>query len=117
MSSSAPVRAVLMSAEIKQGGTGFHKLVFKVDGGRAGMAQVTVMISQDAHRKILQQLHRVRAPQVEKGTLLKVWSRWAIGLRYDAIGLMPSTVTITASDIDDFGGYATELGRVLQLAS
>jgi hypothetical protein len=60
MSSTIPIRAVLMSSEIMNGGSGFHRLVFKVDGGRAGMTSVTVMISQDAHRKLLQQMVRAR---------------------------------------------------------
>ncbi|MCC6381149.1 MAG: hypothetical protein IT304_01515 [Dehalococcoidia bacterium] len=109
MSQVAPVRAVLMSSEIHAGGTGFHRLVFKVDGGRAGMTNVTVLISQDAHRKLLAQLNRARCQPLERAQLLKHWARWAIGLRQDELGVIPAAITITASDIDDFGAYASDL--------
>lgn len=115
MSSTVPIRAVLMSSEIMSGGTGFHRLVFKVDGGRSGMSSVTVMISQDAHRKLVQQMSRARFQIVEKSQLLKTWARWEIALRYNEKGVLPGTVTITARDIDDFGAYASDLGRTLQV--
>ena len=115
MSSTVPIRAVLMSSEIMSGGTGFHRLVFKVDGGRSGMSSVTVMISQDAHRKLVQQMSRARFQAVEKAQLLKTWARWEIALRYNEKGVLPGTVTITARDIDDFGAYASDLGRTLQV--
>ena len=115
MSSAQPIRAVLMSSEIMSGGNGFHRLVFKVDGGRSGMSSVTVMISQDAHRKLAAQMTRARIGPVEKSTLLKTWARWEIALRYDDLGTFPSTVAITARDVDDFGAYATDLGRALKV--
>lgn len=115
MSSTVPIRAVLMSSEIMNAGSGFHRLVFKVDGGRSGMSSVTVMISQDAHRKLVQQMTRARFPSVEKTALLKTWSRWEIALRFQETGVLPGTVTITARDIDDFGAYASDLGRTLQV--
>ncbi|MGE0598488.1 MAG: hypothetical protein AB7N24_18345 [Dehalococcoidia bacterium] len=115
MSSTVPIRAVLMSSEIMNGTSGFHRLVFKVDGGRAGMSSVTVMISQDAHRKLVQQMHRARFQVIEKSALLKTWARWEIALRYNDSGVLPGTVTITARDIDDFGAYASDLGRTLQV--
>jgi len=102
-----------MSSEIMNGGSGFHRLVFKVDGGRSGMSSVTVMISQDAHRKLVQQMSRARFPLIEKTALLKTWARWEIALRYNDTGVLPGTVTITARDIDDFGAYASDLGRTL----
>lgn len=116
MSSTIPIRAVLMSSEIMSGGTGFHRLVFKVDGGRAGMSSVTVMISQDAHRKLVQQMARARFQIIEKSQLLKTWARWEIALRFEEKGVLPGTVTITARDIDDFGAYANDLGRTLQVS-
>ncbi len=115
MSNTVPIRAVLMSSEIMNGGAGFHRLVFKVDGGRAGMSSVTVMISQDAHRKLVQQMSRARFQVVEKTTLLKTWARWEIAMRFNDSGVLPATVTITARDIDDFGAYASALGRTLQV--
>ncbi|MGE5597526.1 MAG: hypothetical protein ACM3S1_15985 [Hyphomicrobiales bacterium] len=114
MSSTIPVRAVLMSSEIKNGGTGFHRLAFRVDGGRAGMTNVTVLISQDAHRKLAAQLIRARMQPREKSELLKTWARWAIAMRLEDHGVLPNTITITASDLDDFGAYAVDLGRHLQ---
>lgn len=116
MSNVVPIRAVLMSSEIMNGGSGFHRLVFKVDGGRAGMSNVTVLISQDAHRKIVQQMSRARFPAVEKTALLKTWARWEIALRFQEQGNLPGTLTITSRDIDDFGAYATDLGRTLQVS-
>lgn len=115
MSSIVPIRAVLMSSEIMNGGSGFHRLVFKVDGGRAGMSSVTVMISQDAHRKLVLQMSRARFQTVEKASLLKTWARWEIALRLNESGVLPGTVTITARDVDDFGAYASDLGRTLQV--
>lgn len=115
MSSTLPIRAVLMSSEIMDGGVGFHRLVFKVDGGRSDMSIVTVLISQDAHRKLVLQMSRARFQLVEKAALLKTWARWEIALRFNESGILPGTVTITARDIDDFGAYASDLGRTLQV--
>lgn len=104
-----------MSSEIMTGGNGFHRLVFKVDGGRMGMANVTVMISQDAQRKLAAQMTRARMGEVEKSVLLKTWARWEIAMRYNEQGTIPLTVTITAHDVDDFGAYASDLGRTLKV--
>lgn len=79
------------------------------------MSNVTVMISQDAHRKIATQMSRARLGHVEKATLLKTWARWEIALRHQEHGFIPATVTITARDVDDFGAYAMDLGRTLQV--
>ncbi|MBI2765263.1 MAG: hypothetical protein HYX53_05035 [Chloroflexi bacterium] len=113
MSSTIPVRAVLMSSDIKSGAAGFHRLVYKVDGGRSGMVMVAVMISQDAHRKLAAQLTRARLQPVEKSQLLKTWARWEIAMRLEYHGVIPQNITITASDVDDFGAYATDLARTL----
>lgn len=113
MSSPHPFRAVLMSADIRTAGSGFHRLVFKVSSGRTQTAMVTVMISQDAHRKLATQMARARFRPVPIDLLLKTWARWEIQQRVDANGLPPLSVTITASDLDDFGAYATNLGRTL----
>lgn len=115
MSKTVPVRAVLMSAELKSGSTGFNRLVFKVDGGRNGMAQVTVLISQDAHRKLTQQLVRARIGRTQPGALLKAWALWELGNRIEEHGLVPATLTITASDLDDFGAYASDLAHSMHL--
>lgn len=108
-----PIRAVLMASEIQEPGHGFHKLVFKVDGGRQGMSNVTVMISQDAQRKLVSQMLRARFSATEKGALLNFWARWELAQRLEESGVLPSTLTITASDLDDFGAYATDFGRAL----
>ncbi|KAA0238680.1 MAG: hypothetical protein HUU14_08300 [Dehalococcoidia bacterium] len=113
MSKVVPIRAVLMAAEIKEGGTGFHRLVFKVDGGRTGMFSTTVLISQDACRKLTAQMQRARVQRMDRASLLKTWARWEIAQRMDETGLMPDTVTITASDLDDYGAYAMDLARSL----
>ena len=113
MSEVIPIRAVLMAADVKSVGAGFHRLVFKVDGGRSGMSNVTVLISQDAYRKLVAQLQRARAPALDRMTLLRTWARWELALRMDEIGVLPGTVTITASDLDDFGAYATGLARAM----
>jgi hypothetical protein len=104
-----------MSSEIMNGGSGFHRLVFKVDGGRAGMTMVTVLISQDAHRKIVQQMARARFAPVEQNTLLKTWARWEIAMRLEENGVLPATVTITSRDVDDLGAYASDLNRTLHV--
>ena len=114
MSSTIPIRAVLMVSELKNGGPGFHRLQFKVDGGRSGMTLVDVLISQDAHRKLAAQLIRARMKPIERSELLKIWARWAIALRLEDYGMIPRTITITASDLDDFGAYAVDLGRHLR---
>lgn len=105
-------RAVLMAAEIQESGHGFHRFVFKVEGGRQRMSQTTVLISQDAHRKLLAQLTKARIHTFDKPTLLKNWARWELAQRIrDGGGVVPGTVTITASDLDDFGAYASDLAR------
>jgi hypothetical protein len=114
MNRTTPLRAVLMSADIKPGGSGFHHLVFKVDGGRGAMPQVTVLISQDAHRKLVAQLARARLQPIETVLLLKTWARWEIAQRMQTNGITPQSVTITASDLDDFGAYATDLARTIK---
>ena len=53
---------------------------------------------------------------VEKTLLLKTWARWEIAMRLEEQGIIPQTITITASDVDDFGAYASDLGRTLQIA-
>ncbi len=114
MSRDNPLRTVLMSADIKPGGTGFHRLVFKVEYGRGTISQVTVLISQDAHRKLSSQLARIRMSSGDTLGLLKTWARWELEHRVDDLGALPSSLTITASDLDDLGAYAMDLGRMLR---
>ena len=113
MSSVEPVRAVLMAAEIQDRGHGFHRLVFKVQGGRTEVQTVTVMISQDACRKLTAQLARARVHRMDRPSLLKLWARWELALRLDELGVLPGVVTITSSDLDDSGVYAMALARVV----
>lgn len=114
MSRDIPIRTVLMSADIKTGGTGFHRLVFKVERGRGSMSQVTVLISQDAHRKLSFQLSRIRLRPGDTLALLKTWARWELEHRIGELGVVPSSLTITASDLDDLGAYAQDFGRLLR---
>lgn len=113
MNRTTPLRTMLMSADIKTSGPGFHCLVFRVDCGQSSMSQVTVLISQDAHRKLASQMARARLRPVDSMTLLKTWARWEIRERMEEFGIPPASVTITASDLDDFGAYATALGRAI----
>lgn len=119
MSSEIQGRAVLMAADIHESGNGFHRLKFKVEGGRNRMSEVTVLISQDAHRKLTVQMARARVhtfdkTAFDKTALLKTWARWEIAQRIQEQGFAPATITITASDLDDFGAYATDFARTLQ---
>src|SRR5262249_28119562 len=100
---------------IKSEGTGFNRLVFRVDGGRSGMIQVTVMISQDAFRKLSGQMARARFQRLDPLQLMKTWARWEIAMRLEDQGIIPATITITASDLDEYGAYASNLGRSMQL--
>ena len=113
MSSEIQDRAVLMVADIHESGSGFHRLKFKVEGGRNRMSEVTVLISQDAHRKLTVQMARARVHTFDKAALLKTWARWEIAQRIQEQGFAPATITITASDLDDFGAYATDFARTL----
>jgi hypothetical protein len=106
-----------MAADIRDGGSGFHRLKFKVEGGRLQMWECTVLISLDAHRKLIEQLSRARVHLWDKQILLKTWSRWEITNRLHEHGALPQTITITASDIDDFGAYTSDLARALLQAS
>lgn len=110
---SRRLRAVLMSAAIMNGSPGFHKLAFRVDAGRGRIENVTVLVSTDAERKLVSQLTRARLPRPEGARLLQAWARWEMSLRFRETGLIPATITITATDLDDFGAYATNLGQSL----
>lgn len=116
MSSLAQLRAVLMAAELQHGRSGFHRFQFRVDGGRSGMFNVTVQISEDAYRKLVGQLTRARFYPPEKVAMLKHWARWEIAQRLEECGAVPSTITIAVHDVDDSGAYATALGRSIALA-
>lgn len=114
MSREIPIRTVMMSADIKSGGHGFHRLLFKVERERGTINQVQVLISQDAHRKLTSQLSRARMRPSDTLTLLKTWARWELQHRVQEQGIVPTSITITASDLDDFGAYALDLGRMIQ---
>lgn len=114
MNHAVPLRTVLMTADVKPAGAGFHRLVFKVERGRSGISQVTVLISQDAQRKLSAQLMRARIRPGDTLTLLKTWARWELEHRVQEQGTVPTSLTITTSDLDDLGAYATDLGRLLR---
>lgn len=114
MSAENLARAVLMAADIRDNSNGFHRMQFKVEGGRNRMSEVTVLISQDAHRKLAGQLAKARVHQFDKSALLKSWARWEIQSRLREYGVLPATITITASDLDDFGAYAMDFSQTLK---
>ena len=89
MTREIPIRTVMMSADIKSGGHGFHRLVFKVERDRGTMSQVQVLISQDAHRKLSSQLARARMRPGDTLTLLKTWARWELQQRVQDQGSVP----------------------------
>jgi hypothetical protein len=104
-----------MAAELQNGRSGYHRFLFRVDGGRAGMFNVAVQISEDAYRKLVGQLARARIHPLEKVAMLKHWARWEIARRLEEEGTVPGTITIAVYDVDDSGAYATALGRTLSL--
>ena len=108
------LRAVLMAAEVMKGAPGFHRLAFRVDAGRGSVEDVTVLISTDAERKLVGQLTRARLPRLDNGRLLQAWARWDMALRFRETGSLPRTITITATDLDELGAYANDLGRSLR---
>jgi hypothetical protein len=109
------VRAVLMSSTLRTESAGFSRLQLRVDGGRWGMFDVAVMISTDAYKKVVEQRRRARQPRLGPLELLQAWSRWEISRRLHEDGSVPATITIAASQVDDFGAYACEIGRSIKL--
>ena len=105
-----------MSSDIKNGRAWFGRVVIKVEAGRMGAAHVTKMSSQHDDLKIAGQMVRSSMKLPKKTLLLKTWARWEIAMRLEEQGIIPQTITITASDVDDFGAYASDLGRTLQIA-
>ena len=108
------LRSVLMSADIMKGAPGFHRLAFRVDTGRGDVIDVTVLISTDAERKLVGQLTRARLPRLDSGRLLQAWARWEMALRHRETGVLPRTITITATDLDELGAYANALGHSMK---
>ncbi len=114
MSKTVQLRCLLMSAEYNNGTTGFHKIAYKVDQGRGqNIGTVSVMISVDAVRKLSAQLLRARLPRIDRDRLLLSWAKWEIQLHMEDHGTLPKTITVTASDLDDFGAYAHGFGNML----
>ncbi len=113
MASVAGVRAVLLSAELQPGRTGYHRLRLRIGGGRMETTDVVVQISEDAYRKVTGQLARARFHPEEKRSFLKRWAQWEIARRLEEGGGLPSTITVTAYDVDDLGAYALDLGYSL----
>jgi hypothetical protein len=101
-----------MSIRVADTPNGFNQLVFRVAVSRNSIETVTVLISNDAWRKLNAQLVRARLPKIERDQMLKRWARWEIELRAE-LGPLPSTLTITASDLDEYGAYATDFGSTL----
>lgn len=114
MSSKTSAAPILMAANIRDSGNGFHSLRFRVEGGRSRMTEVVVLISQDAHRKLLSQAGTAHRHFSDKSTLLKAWANWEISQRTAELGMTPSNITITSSDLDEFGAYTAALVRSLE---
>ena len=110
--SQPSVRCVLMSISTANTPNGFNQLLFRVSATRASIETVTVLISNDALRKLNAQLVRARLPKIERDQVLKRWATWEIAAHAE-MGPLPNTLTITASDLDDYGAYATDFGRSL----
>ncbi len=110
--STPAIRAVLMAYAPESSDNGFHRITYKVEEGRSQMTTVAVMISRDAQRKLGSHLSRAGA-RTSSEKLLKAWARWAISNRLDETGSLPATITITGSDIDDTGAYASGLRATL----
>jgi hypothetical protein len=100
-----------MAADIRDDGTGFHRVLYKVEDGHGAMTSHTVLISQDAFRKMQSQLARGRFRAIDRAVLVKKWALFEIMLRLEDTDLIPATITITARDLDDLGAYASDLGR------
>jgi len=113
VSRGIPLRAVLMSLSIEESGKGFHRVSYKIDGGRSGAHRITVMISADAYRKLAGQLTRLGVNRVSVSPLIQEWAKWAVVQRLSETGELPETMTITASDVDDLGAYAAGFASAL----
>lgn len=111
--SATRLRSVLMSIRTADSPSGFNELVFRVSVNRTSIQSITVLISNDAQRKLAGQLLRARMPRVEREQMLKLWAKWEIGNRLEFGEPLPATLTITASDLDEYGAYATDFGRSL----
>jgi hypothetical protein len=116
MKNSPPIRAILISTDLRDAaGHGFHRFVFRIEAGSRAVGNVTVQISQDAFEKLTRQLARDSGARADGLTVLRTWAHTELmGRMRDPQNIAP-LITITASDVDDFGGYATELGRSLKV--
>jgi len=115
MASNDRLNVVLMSADLRPGDApGFHRILFRIETGRRPLGLVAVQISQDAFRKLRSQMMRLANARPDEAALLKGWARWALVQRIESGQAPQPLITITASDVDDFGTYASEIRRILK---
>lgn len=116
MRNEPPIRAVLISTDLRgAAGYGFHRFVFRLEGGGRPLGNVTVQISQDAFEKVTRQLSNGTNARADGLTVLRTWAQTELTLRLRDPRNIAPLITITATDVDDLGGYASELGRNLKV--
>lgn len=57
---------------------------------------------------------RIANARPDESTLLTGWAKWVLVQRIESGQPPQPLVTITASDVDDFGSYASEIRRALR---
>jgi hypothetical protein len=115
MAPNERLNVVLMRTDLRPGDApGFHRIAFRIESGTRPLGLVTVQISQDAFRKLRSQMLRLSNMRPDEAALLTGWARWALVQRIESGQPPQPIVTITASDVDDFGSYASEIRRALR---
>lgn len=115
MARGGRLSVLLMTTDLlAEDAPGFHRIVFRLDGGGRSIGLVTVQISRDALRKLRRQIARVTHVRPDDAALLKGWAKWALIQRIESRQPFQPLLTITASDVDEFGSYASEIRRGLR---
>ncbi|HEY5475623.1 MAG TPA: hypothetical protein VIK11_02810 [Tepidiformaceae bacterium] len=115
MATNGRLNLTLMTTDLRVGDApGFHRIVFRIESDRRPIGQVTVQISQDAFRKLRSQILRLTNARPDDASLLRGWAKWALAARLESGQPPQPLITVTASDIDDFGTCASEVRRTLR---
>ena len=115
MAANGRLNVILMRTDIRPGeAPGFHRITFRIENGGRSLGLVTVQISQDAFRKLRSQIMRIASGRRDESALLTGWAKWALVQRIESGQTLQPLLTITASDIDDYGTYASEIRRTLR---